>query len=95
MLTAQQARSMMPVDSNGVLEEILKLIESRALDGEEEVKIYQSKGITFGSSALYCSEDKYPKSVKEVLSELRKLGYSAGIRCEERQFVDIYLLVKW
>lgn len=45
----------------------------------------------FGSGKLYCREEYYPRICKDIMAELKKLGYNIRIRCTENQFVDMWL----
>lgn len=71
---------------------ILEEIKDRAVDGKWD---YTTRSYGFGESGLYTSESDYPQKIKTVLTELRKLGFSAEVVADCAQFVDIYLLVSW
>lgn len=45
----------------------------------------------FGSGKLYCREEYYPQICKDIMTELKKLGYKIRIKCTEKQFVDMWL----
>jgi len=48
----------------------------------------------FGTST-YCNERDYPDLCKSILKELRDLGFECVPCAIERQFVDLWLEVRW
>jgi hypothetical protein len=93
LLTAEQARELSKLNSpEGLAEVVLEGVWEKAEQGESEF-ITREHG--FGDGCLYTSEPNYPSKIREVLQILRKLGYTASICAEQRQFVDIYLKVTW
>ena len=55
---------------------------------------YTTRDYGFGAST-YCNEDKYPELCKVILKELRALGYRCNVQAVERQFVDLWLEIRW
>ncbi len=91
MLTAQQAKILAcPKTADDFLKEILQSIKAIAEKGGLTHKTYIAG---FGDARLYSGK---PNPVQqEILNKLHQLGYKAGIRCEEKQFVDVYLFISW
>lgn len=93
LITAKQADELDPAKKDDHIDEYLNdLIKKNA--AKREFRTYGPGGI-FGGGELYCSSDQYPDVVKRTLKRLTDAGYTAKICCEENQFVDIYLNVKW
>jgi hypothetical protein len=93
LLTAEQARELSKLNSpEGLAEVVLKGVKEKAEQGKTE---FTTREHGFGDGSLYTSEPNYPSKIREALQILRKLGYTASIYSEERQFVDIYLKVTW
>lgn len=94
-LTAAKALEISGVNNCEVASElglagILDEVHAAALLGQTSIKSYKAD---FGGSHLYGGK---PTAVQlSILSKLKALGYRAEVRCEERQFVDIYLSVSW
>jgi hypothetical protein len=68
----------------------------------EQVRQAAEKGLTktenrsyFGGGEFYRNEKDYPEWGKQVLAELRRLGFACTIRCREGQFVDMWLEISW
>ena len=93
MLTAAQAlvisQNSMPTE---IVNSILTLVQAAAENGDRSIK-YRGSG--FGDSIMYSGEDHIPAVNRAVIKQLRDLGYQVRIRCEERQFVDLWLEVSW
>lgn len=47
------------------------------------------------STSTYCNECDYPELCKAILKELRALGYRCNVQAVERQFVDLWLEIRW
>lgn len=93
MLTAAEALKISCAnDPGGIVTKILSLVEAAANQGDRSI---QYRGAGFGDSAVYNVETQWPKMNQLVVKRLRDLGYSAHVRCEERQFVDLWLEVSW
>ena len=91
-LTAAQAANLSQAkDPAFAVDTILAGVAKAANEGKYE---YTTRDYGFGSST-YCSEDKYPPLCRAVLQELRSLGYVCEVHAQERQFVDLWLSVKW
>ncbi len=94
MITAQEARAMNP---NNKVEEILKDIEQRIKSiaplGDTMLRV---RDYGFGDSAWYGQlvPPGYDVQTK-VIKTLNGLGFKATVKCEEKQFVDIYLEICW
>jgi hypothetical protein len=86
---ATLARSKSP---EGAVDVILAEVRKQAEAGKTSLKTYSCG---FGAGGLYTDESKFPELQREVLKRLRALGYVAGVRVEERQFVDLWLHVSW
>ena len=93
MLTAAQALVISQTSVPTVIvESILNLVQAAAENGDRSIK-YRGSG--FGDSIMYSGEDHIPAVNRAVIKQLRDLGYQVRIRCEERQFVDLWLEVSW
>lgn len=79
-------------DPSFAVDTILAGIAKEAEAGKYE---YTTRAYGFGDGSCYCSEDKYPPLCSAIIKELRALGYSCAVRADERQFVDMWLEVKW
>lgn len=91
-LTAEQARDIArEQDPAFAVDTILAGIAKAAAEGKY---VYTTRDYGFGTST-YCNECDYPKLCIAILKELRGLGYVCAVRAEERQFVDLWLEVKW
>lgn len=91
IIKAQEARELSKKNSiEGIIEEIGKMIIESAENGES---ILQIRDFGFGNSELY--NGKMDEKQEEIINILRSYGYSAKLRFEERQFVDIYLEISW
>lgn len=92
-LTAEQARDLSRAkDPSFAVDEILAGIETAARAGKYE---YITRDHGFGSGSCYGDEGKWPALNQAVTKELRKLRFSAQVRVNEGQFVDLWLSVKW
>lgn len=69
---------------------ILGVIRLVLSTGQQSARITE---FGFSDSSLYAGSPNAFQS--EVMARLRDLGYSVEIKVEERQLVDIYLLVSW
>lgn len=91
-LTASEAASLAQAkDPAFAVETILAGVKEAAEQGKYE---YITREYGFGTST-YCNEDKYPPLCIAILKELRALGYACTVHAQERQFVDLWLSVKW
>jgi hypothetical protein len=69
---------------------ILEQVKVAAHEGKDRIKTY---ACDFGSGNLYGGT---PTPLQQaVMDQLHALGFKTAIRCEERQFVDIWLEVSW
>lgn len=73
-----------------ILDTILKMIKVAAEQGKSSIKVRE---FGFGDGSLYSGDPTMTQST--VIKELKKLGYTADIKVEEKQFVDIYLDISW
>lgn len=93
MKTAKEMKAIADAKNFNV-DEVLKKLEyeitTTALLGKFQLKYY---GNDFGSGNCYHSRPN--ENQQKIIDELRKLGYKADVQAEERQFVDIYLLIDW
>lgn len=91
-LSATEARDLARAkDPAFALDTILAAIAKEAEDGKYE---YTTRSYGFGEKT-YCNEKDYPPLCKAILKELRELGYVCACHAQERQFVDMWLTVKW
>lgn len=74
----------------GIMEEISKRITESAEDGKFELKI---RGFGFSDSGLYMGS--LSEKQEEIINRLKSYGYSAKLKVEELQLVDIYLHIQW
>ena len=93
-ISAEEARNMtlQNADYSKAVDEIMVGITAKALAGES---VFITRGYGFGDGCCYCNEDKWPKLNREIVRELRKLGYVAKVKSEAKQFVDLWLEVSW
>ena len=93
-MNAQEARNiaLQNADYSKAIDEIMVGITAKALAGE---CVFITRGYGFGEGCCYCAEDKWPKLNREIVRELRKLGYVAEVKSEAKQFVDLWLEVSW
>lgn len=92
-LTAEQARDMARAkDPAFAVDAILAGIKDAAEKGKYE---YVTRQYGFGDGACYGNEDKWPALCQAIVKELRGLGFTARVRVQENQFVDLWLEVKW
>lgn len=92
-LTAEQARNLDQAnDPCFAVDAILAGIKDAAEKGKYE---YVTRQYGFGGGACYGKEDKWPALCQAIVKELRGLGFSALVRVQENQFVDLWLEVKW
>ena len=90
-ITANQAREIMPsIKVEIILNELMVEISEAAKSDSSRLYVRE---YGFGDGALYSS--KVPSLQNQIITKLRELGYTAEIRIEEKQFVDIYLLITW
>lgn len=90
-LTAEQARALTAQSNpDWHVGQILEEVKVAAARGEWSIKTY---ACNFGSGNLYGGTPTDLQSA--VMAKLNDLGYKTEIRCEERQFVDIWLQVSW
>lgn len=92
-MTADQARDIARAkDPSFAVDTILAGIAKVAEQGKYE---YITRSYGFGDGSCYCNEDKWPRLCKAIVTELRSLGYDCLVRCDEGQFVDMWLEVTW
>jgi hypothetical protein len=90
---AKQAKRLADENSpDGLFNIVISEIKQEAARGGYS---YVTRNYGFGESELYDVESNYPRKILETLKKLRSLGFYATVRTEERQFVDIFLEVKW
>lgn len=91
-ITAGKARDIARAkDPAFAVDTILNDIAKAAEAGKYEHTV---RDYGFGTSC-YCNEDKYPELCKAILKELRALGYRCDVQAIERQFVDMWLEIRW
>ncbi|CAI8755623.1 Gln_synt_b-grasp domain-containing protein [Pseudomonas chlororaphis] len=91
-MTADVARGMARAkDPAFAVDTILAGIAKAAEAGKYE---YSVRDYGFGTST-YCNESKFPELCKTILKDLRGLGYRCEVRAVERQFVDLWLEIRW
>lgn len=91
-MTADKARDIARAkDPAFAVETILAGIAKAAEAGKYE---YTIRDYGFGTST-YCNECDYPELCKAILKELRALGYRCSVQAVERQFVDLWLEIRW
>lgn len=91
-ITALKARDIARAkDPAFAVDTILAGVAKAAEAGKYE---YTIRDYGFGASC-YCNEKDYPELCKAILKELRGLGYRCTVRAVERQFVDMWLEVRW
>lgn len=91
-LTAAQATDIARAkDPAFAVDTILAEIAKAADAGKYE---YTTRAYGFGEST-YCTSDKYPELCKAILKDLRALGFQCQCQAQERQFVDMWLLITW
>jgi len=92
-LTAADAANLaLAKDPAFAIDTILAGVKKAAEEGGYE---YRTREYGFGDGSCYRNEKDYPLLCKTILNELRALGYQCSVFAEERQFVDIWLSVKW
>ena len=92
-LCASDARNIAQAkDPAFAVDTILAGIAKAAEEGKYE---YTTRNYGFGDGGCYCNEKDYPPLCKAILKELRDLGYRCNVQAQERQFVDMWLEVKW
>lgn len=91
-MTADKARDMARAkDPAFAVDTILAGITKAAEAGKYEFTV---RDYGFGTST-YCNEKDYPELCKAILKDLRALGYRCDVRAVERQFVDLWLEIRW
>jgi hypothetical protein len=91
-MTADKARDLARAkDPAFAVDTILAGIAKAAEAGKYE---YTLRDYGFGT-ACYCNEKDYPELCKAILKELRTLGYRCEVKAVERQFVDMWMEVRW
>lgn len=91
-LTAEKARDIAKAqDPAFAVDTILAGITKAAEQGKYEFAV---RDYGFGTST-HCNAEDYPELCKAILVELRKLGYRCMVRAVERQFVDLWLDIRW
>lgn len=93
LLTAKDALEISrKSDPDHTLRNILELVKLAAERGKY---IIQVREWGFGGNEYYHGPQTWPTSGKAIIGRLRELGFSADIKSEERQFMDIWLEVSW
>jgi limonene-1,2-epoxide hydrolase len=88
MITASEARRMAGPTPKERVEAIMPLIEAAAkVKRERQVAIHDDFWVNEG----YSQTPDY----KEACTILKGLGYEVEFFYQERQFVDMYTIVKW
>lgn len=91
-MTADKARDITrSKDPAFAVDTILAGIAKAADAGKYEYTV-RDYGLGTGT---YCNEKDYPELCKAILKDLRGLGYRCDVRAVERQFVDLWLEVRW
>lgn len=91
-MTAEKARDISrSQDPAFAVDTILAGIAKAAEAGKYE---YTVRDYGFGTST-YCNAKDYPELCKAILKELRALGYRCECQAIERQFVDMWLEIRW
>ena len=91
-MTALKARDIARAkDPAFAVDAILSGVSKAAEAGKYE---YTIRDYGFGTSC-YRNEKDYPERCKAILKELRGLGYRCTVQAVERQFVDMWLEVRW
>ncbi len=91
-MTAEKARDLArSKDPDFAVDTILADIAKAAEQGKYELV---ERGYGFGTST-YCNAKDYPELCKAILRELRSLGYRCEVQAVERQFVDMWLEIRW
>jgi hypothetical protein len=91
-MTAEKARDISrSKDPAFAIDTILADIAKAAETGKYELTL---RDYGFGTST-YCSEKDYPELCKAIIKELRALGYRCAVQAVERQFVDLWLEIRW
>ena len=95
MISAKEARNITEANNPNLLERVLDDVSAQiakaAKAGQNSLRTYGLDGC-FGNSELYNGNTPL---VDKAIKALKTHGYDAQIKCEMRQFVDIYLEVKW
>lgn len=95
MIDATEARAITEANNpdllKRVLDDVSAQIEKAAKAGQNSLRTYGLDGC-FGVSDLYNGNTPL---VDKAIKALKTYGYDAKIKCEMKQFVDIYLEVKW
>jgi hypothetical protein len=89
MITAKEAREM-AITEEIILVDIEKKIIEAAEKHECSIK-YRNHG--FGNGDLYHNEPSISQAI--IIQNLRKLGFTANVRTEDKQFADIFLEIIW
>ncbi|WP_288951556.1 hypothetical protein [uncultured Paracoccus sp.] len=88
IITAAEARALDPaLAAPAVLDRLDKMIREAAFKGAKKLRVPHDLTISSG----YCIQFRTP-GVSEALKEA---GYAVTPRCEERQFVDVWLEISW
>jgi hypothetical protein len=87
LLTAAEARKLSGATAQEEVEEALKSIEHEAKGGYRSVSLHGQ----FWAHEAYSGTKKY-KEAKKILEDL---GYKVEFFYEQKQFVDMYTVVKW
>lgn len=98
MLTAKQARELMPKRKiSTLLSEVFEKIEINAAADRDSARISSliSDEERFAWIADYVYHGKKDGTIGLLIAELTKLGYTCTNVYEERQFVDMDVIVSW
>lgn len=88
--SAEDVRRLMPKTPKAVVEDITEMCAKHAKKGKTSMKV---RFYGFGDSKVYAGE--LTDNQKEVMKELRELGYKTRIGSTVKQFVDVWLEVSW
>jgi hypothetical protein len=91
-MTAAQAKELSLANAaDRIVDDLLAQVRRAAEKGltQTENRSY------FGGGEFYRAEKDYPQWGKQVLAELRRLGFECTVRCKEGQFVDMWLEISW
>lgn len=89
MINAAKARELAGPTVDETLEEVGKLIEEAAKNGQRLLRLYDPSDLWVNGGY-----DKSP-NWKEAKTKLEALGYTVEFFYELRQFVNMYTIIKW
>ena len=100
MRTAQQMRALSPeIVVDNILSEFEKTAVEASKSGRTSIRLYQIIERAGGSASnevhMYVYERKPSDLMKKVEARLVEAGYKVSALYEERQFVDMDIVVSW